>query len=225
MTTTSPAALDTAQLSYLVAEDLKIAASLLYQAYFDDPLFMELFQADKADYEKRLRAAIREELAAFWEAAQPMVGVFDGESLVGVACLTRPGKSFGPGRYWHWRLKMLLTAGYVSTRQLLEKEALIQAAMPENDYHMLAFIAVHPRYQQQGWGDVLVRAARQLLEEDKTSAGIAVYITQSHYLPLFEQHGYRKVTSVRVGSIVGELLFAERESAATAANEENTHGI
>lgn len=220
MTTASPAALDTAQLSYLVAEDLKVAASLLYQAYHADPLFMELFQADKADYEKRLRAAIREELAAFWEAAQPMVGVFDGESLVGVACLTRPGKSFGPGRYWQWRLKMLLTAGYVSTRQLLEKEARIQAAMPASDYHMLAFIAVHPRYQQQGWGDVLVRAAQQLLEEDKTSTGIAVYVTQPDYLPLFAQHGYHQITQVQVGSIVGELLFSERESAITATHEE-----
>lgn len=53
------------ELRYLVAEELKLAASLLYQAYHDDQLLMSLFQSDKADYEKRLRAAIREELAAF----------------------------------------------------------------------------------------------------------------------------------------------------------------
>ncbi|RUO70533.1 GNAT family N-acetyltransferase [Pseudidiomarina salinarum] len=215
MTISKQARLRDGQLRYLVAEELKLAASLLYQAYHDDPLLMDLFQADKADYEKRLRAAIREELNAFWEAEQPMIGIFDEDSLVGVACLTRPGKSFGPGKYWHWRLKMLLTAGYVSTRQLIEKEALIQEAMTqqlangagEQHYHMLAFIAVHPRYQQNGWGHLLIGAAEQVLDDDSDSAGIAVYITQAKYLALFGQHNYRKVTDLQVGGVAGELLF------------------
>lgn len=200
------------ELRYLVAEDLKYAASLLYQAYHDDALLMSLFQADKPDYEKRLRAAIREELHAFWEADQPMIGLFDGDSLLGVVCLTEPGKSFGPGRYWHWRLKMLLTAGYVSTKQLVEKEEIIQAAIGKelalDNYHMLAFIAVNPRYQQQGWGDMLVRAAQQALEDAPQSEGIAVLITQPQHKNLFVTHGFRSVTQLEIGAISGELFFA-----------------
>ena len=57
---------------YLAAEDLKIAASILYLAYYDDPLFVDIFQYDKEGYESRLRSAIREELNAFWAARQPM---------------------------------------------------------------------------------------------------------------------------------------------------------
>jgi len=212
MTTINPAQLRDGQLTYLVAEDLKMAASLLYQAYYDDPLLMDIFQSDKSDYEKRLRAAIREELMAFWEAKQPMLGVFDGESLIGVACLTQPGKSFGPGKYWHWRLKMLLTAGYVSTRQLLEKERLIQEAIDGDDYHMLAFIAVSPRYQQQGWGDLLVRAAQAALDDEQQSRGLAVYVTQPQHLKLFEQHGYQFVKELQVGDISGKLMFQPRTS-------------
>src|SRR5690606_24808034 len=159
---------------------------------------------------KRLRAAIREELMAFWEAQQPMLGVFDGESLIGVVCLTQPGKSFGPGRYWHWRLKMLLTAGYVSTMQLLEKERLIQEVIGGDDYHMLAFIAVSPRYQQQGWGDLLVRAAKAALDEEPQSRGLAVYVTQPQHLKLFEQNSYELVQELDVGDIRGKLLFQSR---------------
>ncbi|WP_417658461.1 GNAT family N-acetyltransferase [Pseudidiomarina sp.] len=210
MTTINPAQLRDGQLTYLVAEDLKMAASLLYQAYYDDALLMAIFQADKPDYEKRLRAAIREELMAFWEAKQPMLGVFDGDSLIGVVCLTQPGKSFGPGKYWHWRLKMLLTAGYVSTMQLLEKERLIQEAVHGDDYHMLAFIAVSPRYQQQGWGDLLVRAAQSAIDDEPQSRGIAVYVTQPQYLSLFEQHGYELVQELSVGDISGKLMFQSR---------------
>src|SRR5690554_3892303 len=210
MTTINPAQLREGQLTYLVAEDLKMAASLLYQAYHDDALLMAIFQADKANYEQRLRAAIREELNAFWEAKQPMLGVFDDESLIGVTCLTQPGKSFGPGKYWHWRLKMLLTAGYVSTMQLLEKERIIQEAIAGDDYHMLAFIAVSPRYQQQGWGDLLVRAAQAALDDEPQSRGIAVYVTQPQHLNLFEQHGYQLVKTLQVGEVSGQLLFQQR---------------
>ncbi|WP_417688733.1 GNAT family N-acetyltransferase [Pseudidiomarina sp.] len=205
------------ELRYLVAEDLKYAASLLFQAYHDDALLMSLFQSDKTDYEKRLRAAIREELHAFWEADQPMIGLFDGDSLLGVVCLTEPGKSFGPGRYWHWRLKMLLTAGYVSTKQLVEKEEIIQAAISKElglgNYHMLAFIAVNPRYQQQGWGDMLVRAAQQALEDAPQSEGIAVLITQPQHKNLFATHGFRSVTELQIGEIGGELFFAPATAA------------
>lgn len=228
MAEVSADAIVTGQLRYLVAEELKLAASLLYQAYHDDPLLMDLFQAHKPDYEKRLRATVREELAAFWEAQQPMIGVFDGDSLVGVACLTRPGKSFGPGRYWHWRLKMLLTAGYVSTMQLVDKELLIQQAMQQNlgaqladnDYHMLAFLAVHPRYQQHGWGDLLVRAASQALADDQQSAGIAVYVTIDNHLKLFFQHGYQVVQELTVGDVSGKLLFCPRRAAHQPLHEE-----
>ncbi|RUO79500.1 GNAT family N-acetyltransferase [Pseudidiomarina taiwanensis] len=205
--------LQVGKLRYLVAEDLKLAASLLFQAYKDDPLLMSLFNADKADYEQRLRAAIREDLFAFWEAEQPMIGLFDGDSLLGVACLTRPGKTFGPGRYWSWRLKMLLTAGYVSTKQLIEKETTILEALPHDDYHMLAFIAVNPSYQQRGWGDMLVRAARQVLADDNDSRGIAVFVSQSHHLGLFEQHGYEPVRELTIGNITGQLLFVHRDTA------------
>lgn len=217
-TTTATAEKLQGELRYLVAEDLKYAASLLYQAYHDDQLLMSLFQAEKTDYEKRLRAAIREELHAFWEAEQPMIGLFDGDSLLGVVCLTEPGKSFGPGRYWHWRLKMLLTAGYVSTKQLVEKEEIIQAAIAQElgleNYHMLAFIAVNPRYQQQGWGDMLVRAARQALEDAPSSQGIAVLITQVQHENLFVTHGFQRVTTLQIGEVAGDLFFAPAAEAA-----------
>ena len=53
---------------HLSVDDLKIAASILFNAYVDDPLFVDIFQAEKEGYESRLRSAIREELNAFWVA-------------------------------------------------------------------------------------------------------------------------------------------------------------
>ncbi|RUO80552.1 GNAT family N-acetyltransferase [Idiomarina tyrosinivorans] len=199
------------KLVYLGIDDLPAAASLLYQSYYDDPLFERLFEHTKPDYEKRLRAVIREDLAAYWNTEQPIIGLFDGATLKGVACLTQPGDSFGPGRYWQWRLKLLLTAGYLSTRQILEKEKAIQQALPAEHCHMLAFIAVPPRYRQQGLGDLLLAAVKTALRESPRSEGVAVYVTREDYLDFFKQRSFEKINELDVSGLAGELLWFSRE--------------
>lgn len=63
--------LDEYRAVYLTAEDLRVAASILYNAYHDDPFFVEsLFSSDKAAYEQKLRAAIREELNSLWQQSR-----------------------------------------------------------------------------------------------------------------------------------------------------------
>ncbi|WP_026375698.1 GNAT family N-acetyltransferase [Aestuariibacter salexigens] len=195
---------------YLTAEDLKVAASILYNAYFDDPLFVDIFESEREGYESRLRSAIREELNAFWVAKQPMVGLFDDERLLAVACLTGPDSAFGAGRYWHWRLKMLLTAGFFGTRQMLEKEELVRQKIPAENFHMLSFIAVHPDLQHHGLGHVLMRAIDSVLLEDHKSEGVAVYCTLPKCLPFFEDGDYHLIDDLQVGHITGQVMFRKR---------------
>ncbi len=195
---------------YLSEHDLKIAASILYNAYYDDPLFVDIFQAEKEGYESRLRSAIREELSAFWVAEQPMVGLFDNDRLLAVCCLTGPDAAFGAGRYWHWRLKMLLTAGLFGTRQMVEKEEKVRASVPANDFHMISFIAVHPDYQHQGLGHVLLGAIDSILTEDSKSEGVAVLITRDKQKHLFEDGHYDMVGELEVGHIQGSVMFQRK---------------
>ncbi|MDP5141770.1 GNAT family N-acetyltransferase [Rheinheimera baltica] len=195
----------------LSADELKLAASILYQSYYDDPLFMEIFRAEKPDYEQRLRAAIREELNTFWQAQQPMVGLFLGEQLYGVACVIEPDSGIGAGRLWHWRLKMLLTAGYVSTKQLLDKEQKIHAAMPAERYHMLAFIAVLPKQQHLGLGHYLIHAVDSIVDKDQSSAGIGVFVTLDKYRAFFADDKYQVVSELAFNTVKGSLMFRPRQ--------------
>lgn len=192
--------------TYLSAEELKLAASLLFQAYHDDPVFLEIFNSDKEGYEQRLRASIREELNAFWQAKQPMVGLYLGESMVGVACLNSPDESVGSDRFWHWRLKMLLTAGYFSTKQMIEKEKKVIEAVPLNKFHMLSFIAIHPLHQHHGFGQYLMAAVNTVLEEHGNSEGVAVYATSGKFRAFFEEVDYKFVKDLTVGKVSGALM-------------------
>ena len=198
--------------AYLSAEDLKLAASLLYQAYHDDPVFLEIFAADKIDYEQRLRAAIREELNAFWQAKQPMIGLYLGETMVGVACLNNPEEGVSSERFWHWRLKMLLGAGYFGTKQMIEKEKVVLAAVPLKKFHMLSFIAIHPLHQHHGFGHYLMAAVNTILAEHTESEGVAVYATSKKYKAFFKDVDYQFIAEVVVGNVSGSLMVYYRES-------------
>ncbi|MFQ3198048.1 MAG: ribosomal protein S18 acetylase RimI-like enzyme [Paraglaciecola sp.] len=195
---------------YLAAEDLKIAASILYQAYHDDPLFVDIFQIEKDGYESRLRSAIREELNAFWLAKQPMIGLFDEDRLLAVACLIGPDAAFGPGRFWHWRLKMLLTAGFLGTRQMVDKEQKVREHIPAENYHMLSFIGVHPDHQHHGLGHVLMKAIDSVMFEDDKSEGVAVYVTLPKCLTFFADGHYQLLEELEVGRFCGQLMFRRK---------------
>lgn len=191
----------------LSAEDINLAASLLYVAYHKDPIFQDIFQSQKPDYDKRLRAAIREELAAFWQTQQPMIGLFSGEHLLGVACLIEPSKGLEPDRFWHWRLKMMLNAGFLSTKNMIEKEKRVAAAIPNQHYHLLTFIAIHPDHQHHGLGHYLIKAVDTIVDENELSEGVAVYVTMDKNKPLFDDDNYVELEDITIGQVTGTLMF------------------
>lgn len=195
------------QVKPLSSRYLPAAASLLYQSYYDDPLLMEIFKADKPDYAKRLRAAIAEEVNGFFQAKEHVIGLFNNKQLLGVCCLVSPDFGLSVGRFWHWRLKMLLTAGFMSTKQLIEKEEKLRAAISYSRYHMIAFIAIAPNHQQHGLGQHLLQHVRELVEQDDTSSGVGVYVTIQGYRNFFVDFDFEYVSEVAVGYVKGQLMF------------------
>lgn len=197
--------------AYLSAEDMNIASSLLYLAYRDDPFFKQCFNAQEDEYEARLRAAIREELLIYFDQNQPIIGIYDGEHHpVAIACITQPDAAFGASRPWHWRLKMMLATGFVSTRNIISKDSQVREKVPAQKYHLISFVAVHPNYQQQGIGQYLLSAVDTVVEESKESEGVAVLVTVDKYKSFFENANYQYIDKITVGSVVGELRFKKR---------------
>ena len=195
------------EIKHLSAVDLKVAASILYNAYFDDPLFCKIFKADEEGYEMRLRSAIREELNTFWEAKQPMLGVYRDGSLVAVTCLLTPNPDFGHGRYWHWRLRMLMTAGFLGTQQLLHKEKLVRAELPTEDCHMISFIGVHPQHQDRGLGHILLAGINEVVSSTEGSNGVGVFVTLNKCLSFFTSGGFTFIKKLSTENITGQIMY------------------
>jgi GNAT superfamily N-acetyltransferase len=198
------------EVKYLSASDLKVAASILYNAYFDDPLFCHIFKQEDEGYEVRLRSAIREELNTYWEAKQPLLGVYKGGSLVAATCLINPEPEFGDSRYWHWRLKMLLTAGFAGTQQFLEKEKIVREHLPAQKCHMIAFIGVQPNMQNQGIGHILLAAVNELVDTVADSEGVGIFLTLEKCLPFFDDCGFKLIENLETINIKGQILYKKK---------------
>lgn len=194
----------------LTAEEISLAASLLYVAYHEDPIFKQIFESERPDYDKRLRAAIREELSAFWQTEQPMIGLFSDKHLLAVACLIEPQAGLEPERFWHWRLKMMINAGYLSTKNMIEKEKRVAAAIPYDHYHLLTFIAVHPDHQHLGLGHYLIKAVDSIVDENSLSDGVAVFVTKEKNKPLFDNDNYKELEQITIGDVSGTLMFRQK---------------
>ena len=201
---------DTVQAIYLQADDLNVAASILYKAYHDDASFEQIFQAHREGYENRLRQAIIQELQACWDTEQILLGLFEASRLLAVACITKPLAGFVPGKIWHWRLKMMVTAGFVSTRRFIEKEEKIRSLIPAEAFHMISLIGVRPDYQHKGLGHIIMGAIDTIVGEDNSSEGVGVFATVPEYRHFFEDGGYECITPVHFDSVQGDVLYKKR---------------
>ncbi|WP_298773871.1 GNAT family N-acetyltransferase [uncultured Shewanella sp.] len=193
---------------YLTAEDLRVAASILYNAYHSDPLFLDaLTTGEQTQYEKKLRGAIREELNELWQQEQALIGLFDDDRLIGVACIATQQVPLGEARYWHWRLKMLLSTGWQSTQALMKKESQIIDNLPSKECGILQFIAISPSEQGKGFGHKLVQAVLSWCDEQPELDGIGLFASRVSDIQLFNHHRFEKRTELMIGNILGELLF------------------
>ncbi|MCL1143401.1 GNAT family N-acetyltransferase [Shewanella gaetbuli] len=193
---------------YLTAEDLRVAASIIYNAYHDDPYFVEVLGADDASvYEQKLRAAIREELNTLWQQEQPLIGWFDGERLIGVACVITHQIPVGQSRYWHWRLKMVLGTGWKSTQGLMEKETCLLSHLPTDKCGILQFIALSPTEQNKGNGAKLIQAVLSWCDEQPQLDGLGVFVNHPQHHKVLTQQGFKSIANVSIGQVEGEILF------------------
>lgn len=212
MTVTTQA--DTFSVQYLAAEDISIAASLIYQAYHDDPILQTMLnyeQESKSAYEKKLRSLIREELSSFWQEKQPLIGLYRNDKLKAVACVFESNSQLQAQRYWHWRLKLMLSAGYLQTNQLIDKEQTIRDALQQQgNYYFLAFIAVDPHFHGQGFGRYLLRGLNDLVQSNAESTGMAVFVTRKEHTQFFKTEGFESFKQLTFNKVAGELLFKSK---------------
>ena len=183
------------------------ARSLLYHAYRHEPTFAYLLESERAGFDQRVRATVRELVNQHFAEEQPAIGLLVDDRLVGIALIAPPQRRLGITESWSWRMRMLLTAGFRCTRRYLDYHEAVQACLPPGPFHLLPLLGVHPEFQGQHLGEQLLQALHNWCAEDDSSQGVVLDTGNPHYLEFYRRLGYQEVGDVAVGPIIEHVLF------------------
>lgn len=183
------------------------ARSLLYQAYRHDPTFAYLFEAERAGYDQRVRATVRELVQQHFAEDLPAIGLLIDDRLIGMALIAPPQRRMDITESWAWRMRMLLTTGFRCTKRYLAYHDAVIACLPPGPYHVLPLIGVHPQYQGKRLGEQLLEALHNWCAEDASSQGVVLDTGNAHYLDFYKRQGYEEIGEVAIGPIIEHVFF------------------
>lgn len=198
------------------------ARSILYHAYRNEPTFQYLFDHRRPGYEQRVRATIRELIDLYYELKQDAVGVMVNDTLVAVAFIGDPELRMNLADQFSWRIRMVLTTGFASTRRYLDYHQKIRDLLPQPLAHQLPLMGVNPAYQNRGYGRLLLKTVERLCSENPRGSGLVLDTGNSRYLPFYESEGFRSLGKIQLGDFEDHVLFREvqpeRKSAVPGQN-------
>ncbi len=202
----------------LDSSGLSEAKSILYQAYRHEPTFRYLFDHRRAGYDQRVRATIRELINLYFDLRQEAVGIMLKNTLVAVAFIGDPELRLNLTDQLSWRIRMVLTTGFSSTRRYLDYHKQINALLPQPLAHQLPLMGVHPKYQNRGLGRVILEAVERLCAENSRGSGLVLDTSNSRYLPFYESMGFRSLGKIQLGAYEDHVLFREVGPVISKAN-------
>lgn len=185
------------------------AISILVSAYRDEPTFQYLFDHRRPGYEQRVRATVRELIDLYFELDQDAIGVMVDDTLVAVAFIGEPELRLNLAEQISWRIRMVLTAGFACTRRYLDYHQKIKEMLPQPLAHQLPLMGVNPKYQNKGYGRMLLSAVEKLCAENPSGSGLVLDTGNSRYLPFYESEGFRSLGTIRLGDFEDHILFRE----------------
>lgn len=197
---------------------LSEAKSILFQAYRHEPTFQTLFDNQRPGYDQRVRATIRELINLYFDLGQEAVGIMQQDTLVAVAFIGEPDLRLNLSGQLGWRIRMLLTAGFSGTRRYMDYHEQIKQLLPDAGVHQLPLMGVHPKYQNRGYGRILLETVERLCAENSRGSGLVLDTGNSHYLDFYESLGFRSLGKIQLGHFEDHVLFREAGPVISKAN-------
>lgn len=187
--------------------------SLFYHAYRHEPTFAYLMDAQRAGYDQRVRACVREMVERHLGEELPAIGLFIDDRLVAAALITPPQRRLDI-------TELELAPAHAVQRRPGRDPALPGlppggAGLPAGrPHHQLPMLGVHPEYQGRQIGEQLLAAVQRWCAEDSASQGLVLDTGNARYLDFYQRHGYREIGEVTLGAVREHVLLHPGETPA-----------
>ncbi|WP_119394614.1 GNAT family N-acetyltransferase [Salinibius halmophilus] len=201
------------QVRLLTDEHFSQVLTVLVSAYREDPIFKTLLHAEKPEFQRRLRATIRELLVRHLAEGDPIFGIQDEQGeITACGCITAQSLKSEVSGSWLWRLKMLTTAGIGATTEFLQYIDQIDAYIPSYPHRLLTLFAVEKGHQHQGLGVQLMDSIVQFCIEDEASSHLYL-VSDMQNQTFFDQFEPIKVKSIaQLDNVEAQLIKLKTEA-------------
>jgi GNAT superfamily N-acetyltransferase len=182
-------------------ERLDEAAAVMACAFMDYPL-LHLFFADSGEnYVQHVREAFHITCEARLALGEIVKGVQVDNRLVAVACIATPGEQQWPASL-EQKFEAFAQCNGARSMDLLGRFGELTASYsPAEPHFYLIAPGVHPDWQGQGYGRLLLELVQSLSEAHPTSTGVGLDTETATNVPLYEHCGYRVTTKTSLETV------------------------
>ncbi|MGO9607461.1 MAG: GNAT family N-acetyltransferase [Candidatus Binataceae bacterium] len=190
------------KVSVLFPSQFEQAAVALGRAFVRDPALMavlpENIVSDPAERVRRLTNVFRTALGIQRREGEPVVGVLDGGTVVGVAVIAGGASSVGTllGFGLPGMPRMIRSVGWGGTVRSLQLMDTLARNHPPEPHIYLNFLGVDPAHQRKHYGVALLNYLRDLALERTDLAGVYLETATEANVPYYGARGYKVVGEI-----------------------------
>ena len=204
-------------LSRLTLADRPTAVSILTLAFITDPL-MACVLEDQITSEaknKALTAIMDYSLAIREQLNWPILGLWSGGDLAGVAALSLPYAGAWPDSLTvqYQALRDLL--GHKGTHQLETYGEISERARPKQTHIFLGVLGVDPKAQGRGYGRRILDAVQDYSDASPGSIGVFLDTANPIYVAFYERCGFVRLEHFQVEEVGMWCLYRPGETGLT----------
>lgn len=187
--------------------DLDIVASVLAEVFY-------LSHQTNSEFVINVSRYFEGNYKYFWEIASahlsrgnPILGVIEDDSVIGVALVRLPDNANKKIRSLLLILKLWF---YYGTKFIVETKNYsnrIRKHFPKIPFMYIHFIGVHPKYSMSGAGIVLLNEIHNMSENHPFSQGVAIETSKKENVEYYSRIGYQSIgTDIFNGKEVNIML-------------------
>ena len=192
-------------------DSLEEAVEVLTLAFENDPCGSDMLYREQSGYLDKVREIFRFTCLARIELGIPCIGTIRDSRITGIACISVPEKQKWPDSLTAASERMNSVIGRESSNRLKRFTELSNNYAPAEPHHYLAALGVHPEYQGQGFGRMLLDKVREIAENHPTSAGVYLDTARLKNVRLYEYFGYKQAGKDKLDGAV-DLWYMFREN-------------
>jgi ribosomal protein S18 acetylase RimI-like enzyme len=186
----------------ITKDTLEEAAEALAAAFQDDPIINYFVSGHTDDYSSKLRGIFRYQCLMYVEMNLPIFGAIQDSRITGIACLSVPEKKERPDSLVEPDKEFEKSMGLESIGRIKRYMKLNKKHTPAEPHHYLAALGVHPDFQGQGYGRLLLDEVHKIAGNHPTSTGIFLETAKMKNVEMYKYFGYNLLATEKLDGIV-----------------------